>query len=273
MRLVVTETDSVVDAAVYFGVEVRSHNEPADTFRVFSGGARYVIDVDGAEYTSSHGHTVRPPSHRPYRVTVPPGAFTTTVFPGVLVRDVARRAFVDEPVRLDLDAMYPVSPELERLWLEQMGNYRRHVLQPEVHDHRLISETATRALVTTAIVTFGLHRPVDVRAQPSLAARRARTFIDANLQRAITIHDIATASRLSVRGLQYTFGHAYGQSPTTYLRTARLSAAHDDLVVSDPSTGASVADIARRWGFMHLGRFASAYRSVYGVTPRETLFR
>lgn len=55
----------------------------------------------------------------------------------------------------------------------------------------------------------------------------------------------------------------------TYLRELRLGLAHDQLASSDPGT-ASVAGIAYRTGFAHLGRFA-AYRGRYGVSPSHTL--
>jgi AraC-like DNA-binding protein len=33
----------------------------------------------------------------------------------------------------------------------------------------------------------------------------------------------------------------------------------------------TVAAVAHRWGFAHLGRFAYAYRARFGVSPSETL--
>ena len=35
--------------------------------------------------------------------------------------------------------------------------------------------------------------------------------------------------------------------------------------------GSTVAAIAHRWGFAHLGRFAAAHKKMYGVTPLQTL--
>jgi AraC-like DNA-binding protein len=35
--------------------------------------------------------------------------------------------------------------------------------------------------------------------------------------------------------------------------------------------GFTVADVAMRWGLMHTGRFAAAYRRTYGESPSETL--
>jgi transcriptional regulator GlxA family with amidase domain len=54
------------------------------------------------------------------------------------------------------------------------------------------------------------------------------------------------------------------------LREIRLRRAHEDLRAADPSA-TTVAAIARRWGFAHMGRFAREYQAAYGQTPSATL--
>jgi transcriptional regulator GlxA family with amidase domain len=56
----------------------------------------------------------------------------------------------------------------------------------------------------------------------------------------------------------------------TYLQHVRLVRAHETLRRADPQR-VTVASVAHRWGFAHLGRFASAYRSRFGTSPSETL--
>lgn len=56
-----------------------------------------------------------------------------------------------------------------------------------------------------------------------------------------------------------------------YLRRVRLDGVHHDLMMADPTQGATVADIARRWGFTPSSRFASFYRAQYGISPSATL--
>jgi GAF domain-containing protein len=51
---------------------------------------------------------------------------------------------------------------------------------------------------------------------------------------------------------------------------ARIVAAHRDLRSANPSHR-SVASIAHRWGFTHLGRFAAAHKTMFGETPRQAL--
>ena len=56
-----------------------------------------------------------------------------------------------------------------------------------------------------------------------------------------------------------------------YLRTARYEKVRDALTRADPEE--SVAEIAERWGFTHMGRFSVDYRTRFGETPSATLRR
>lgn len=74
----------------------------------------------------------------------------------------------------------------------------------------------------------------------------------------------------SARALQAAFARQ-GTTPMAHWRRVRLQRAHDDLRAADPTTGVTVAQIAARWGFGHPGRFARAYATTYGRSPRVTL--
>jgi AraC-like DNA-binding protein len=97
--------------------------------------------------------------------------------------------------------------------------------------------------------------------------RRAIEFMQANASLPLTIQDIAEASQVSVRTLQHSFQRFKETSPVEYLRRIRLEAAHRDLIDAGRSQG--VAEIARKWGFLHLGRFAAQYRQQYGRSPSK----
>lgn len=87
----------------------------------------------------------------------------------------------------------------------------------------------------------------------------------------LTATEMARAAGTGVRSLQLAFTEHLGMSPTNYLRRVRLARAHADLQAAVPGDGQSVADVAFRWGFGHVPRFAAAYRERYGRLPSETL--
>ena len=100
--------------------------------------------------------------------------------------------------------------------------------------------------------------------------QQAVDLLEAEPEAAWTVVDIAQRVGLSARGLQFGFARHVGVSPTAYLRQVRLRRAHADLLAVDPARH-GVAEIASRWGFTNLGRFAATYRERYGRTPSETL--
>jgi AraC-like DNA-binding protein len=101
------------------------------------------------------------------------------------------------------------------------------------------------------------------------AVRRAIEAIHARPSHPFTVKELSIVAGISDRRLQEAFARHAGMSPMAYLREVRLDRAHDDLCHAPP--GATVADIAYRWGFVHLGRFAARYRARYGQSPSETL--
>lgn len=81
---------------------------------------------------------------------------------------------------------------------------------------------------------------------------------------------LAEIAGVSIRTLQAAFHTHVDMSPMAYLQNVRLERVHAELLTSEPSR-TSVTEVAHRWGFTHLGRFATAYRNKYGARPSETL--
>jgi transcriptional regulator GlxA family with amidase domain len=96
--------------------------------------------------------------------------------------------------------------------------------------------------------------------------------VEADPTRALTLTDMARIAAVSVRTLQELYRRHLDTTPTEHLRRARLARAHQQLQASDP-TETTVSAVARRSGFVHLGRFAEAYRARYDEPPSATLRR
>jgi transcriptional regulator GlxA family with amidase domain len=94
--------------------------------------------------------------------------------------------------------------------------------------------------------------------------------MEAEPGRPVTNSMLAAAASVSVRTLHESFRRHLGVSPMACLKEIRLRRAHEDLRAADPSA-TTVAAIARRWGFAHMGRFAREYQAAHGQTPSTTL--
>lgn len=110
----------------------------------------------------------------------------------------------------------------------------------------------------------------DWSASPRILAC-AIDYMEAHAARPIGLIEMAAAAQCSVRAVQSAFRRGLGCTPTEHLRAVRLRQARDDLM--HPAKPASVSEIARRWGFVHLGLFAKRYRAAYGELPSATLQR
>ncbi|EME56563.1 helix-turn-helix transcriptional regulator [Amycolatopsis decaplanina] len=105
----------------------------------------------------------------------------------------------------------------------------------------------------------------------STAVRRAMTYCEERAAEPVSIGELATAARISVRALQSAFRTELGLTPMEYLRRVRLDHVHQDLLaIAQGRAEGNVTDVALRWGFTHLGRFSALYRDTYGKLPSET---
>lgn len=158
--------------------------------------------------------------------------------------------------------------------LAALGNLVWTCLDVDDADH--LSAAAIERLFQTMMIVLlevvpnnywpRLTRPVSPAVPRRL--KRAIEYMYANVSRSITVADIAREAGTSVRALQASFQQFKDTTPLNYLRTIRLEGARKAL--ADDTTSLPVADIARSWGFSHMGRFAAAYHQAFGETPSET---
>lgn len=83
-----------------------------------------------------------------------------------------------------------------------------------------------------------------------------------------TIAGLAQAAGVGVRQLQKLFHDHFDMSPLEYLRNIRLDGVRSEILSGNEDS--AVSDIAFRWGFSHLGRFAQHYRHKFGESPSQT---
>ncbi|WP_020634872.1 AraC family transcriptional regulator [Amycolatopsis alba] len=115
-----------------------------------------------------------------------------------------------------------------------------------------------------------LESGVDRASRPS-PLKRAIELIETHPETDLSVGRIATQVGVDPRSLQRHFRDHVGVSPHEYVRQIRLTRVREDLLAADPVTGVTVAEVAFRWGFGHVPRFAAFYRERYGEAPATTL--
>jgi AraC-like DNA-binding protein len=183
-------------------------------------------------------------------------------------------ALLGRPVRsaVDFDLGYPLTTPAARSWLATLGLLLAELGRPEslAQASALYREQLERLVISGLVIsqpnefTDELARPVRPLRPRTVA--RVVALIEEHPEAPYTIGDLARHAGVSARRLQQGFREHVGATPTEYLRRIRLERAHGDLLHGERS----VTDVALRWGFPHLSRFAHAYRHQYGVLPSET---
>ena len=101
--------------------------------------------------------------------------------------------------------------------------------------------------------------------------QRVMDYVQANVDQPLTVADLAQVACVSIRALEEGFRRHLNTTPVGYLRDVRLDSVRQALMAAAGAQQASVADIAYRFGFTHLGRFAAYYKKRFGVPPSATL--
>jgi AraC-like DNA-binding protein len=106
------------------------------------------------------------------------------------------------------------------------------------------------------------HAGVMVRFEEALATQNTRPLV---------VSEICAATGVPERTLRLCCAEFLGISPTRYVLLRRLNLVRSALRRADPAS-TSVTEIARNFQFSELGRFAVAYRTIFGETPSTTLY-
>jgi transcriptional regulator GlxA family with amidase domain len=104
----------------------------------------------------------------------------------------------------------------------------------------------------------------------SRAVERALSVVDARDGEPVKIAELSQAAGVSERTLRNAFHDVYGLSPKQFLIRQGLEEAHSALQRAHGARGA-VTHVATECGFYELGRFAGAYRELFGERPSDTL--
>lgn len=91
----------------------------------------------------------------------------------------------------------------------------------------------------------------------------------ANLETTTSVARLCRAAGVTPRTLARAFREVRATTPLRYLHGLRLAEARTALKSADAAT--TVTEVATRFGFRELGRFAAEYRAAFGEAPSQTL--
>lgn len=131
--------------------------------------------------------------------------------------------------------------------------------------------------VLSSLLHAGRHQFSDALAGDGDVRRLGRLapvvqYIEEHADGELTPEILARVGCVSVRTLHAAFQDQLGQPPMAYVRQVRLDRVRAELLRGDPQQ-VRVTDVAMRWGFLHLSRFAQHYRDQFGELPSVTLHR
>ncbi|WP_222126871.1 helix-turn-helix transcriptional regulator [Curtobacterium pusillum] len=224
----------------------------------------FVLDDGWATLTADDGSAWEVGPGRPMMLSAPVAYSFDTAATAMTLLHVAPAMLgdVDEPS--EFVQPEPSDPGVEPL-LALLREVTDRLLDPQL-------DASERAALDRRVATVVLSTFTRSRSDVEHRLRRAIRFVHDHAGDDIEVADIAAGADLSERGLQDLFRRRLAVTPMRYLREVRLDRVHLELGARRGGV-VTVRDVARRWRFAHLGRFAAAYRERFGEHPHETLAR
>lgn len=102
----------------------------------------------------------------------------------------------------------------------------------------------------------------------SRAVDRALEYMEDWADEPISISKICAETGVTWRTLGRAFQERFGIGPKAYQTRLRLSRVRSDIVLQGQD--GLVSDVANKWGFWHMGKFAQDYKALFGELPSET---
>ena len=181
----------------------------------------------------------------------------------------------------DLQKLFPRSPTVMRAATSQLDELRNCLLsifdpgnfEPELLAYPQVQKAMSSAIIghLTEVLSSATQAPLPSRSFNGRCqvVKEATSYALAHTAEPVTVADLCLKLNISRRMLNYCFMDVLATNPVQYLRSLRLNGVRRDLRQPDNTPG-SISDLAYKWGFWHLPRFASEYRALFGELPSET---
>ncbi|UWR21750.1 AraC family transcriptional regulator [Sulfitobacter sp. S190] len=179
------------------------------------------------------------------------------------------KKFAQTELGLILDAQqFADLPQFSDADLCAAGVMLRDALENDDLTSGVMFEAMSRVLLVKLLQRYGQRRPEDL----ALSARftsdhygRVLAYIRANLDRTITVDDLATQAGMSPSHFGRVFKETLGETPMQYVLAYRIEQAIE--MMKDPAR--ALGGIALDCGFADQAHFSRSFKQVTGQTPRQ----
>ncbi|SMH50248.1 AraC-binding-like domain-containing protein [Rathayibacter oskolensis] len=229
------------------------------------------IDLDGDPVRLEYGRPSMFVTDRPSAFEVHDYRQNLIHFDGAFLESVAEEIEGTPGGPLLFDTTTRPDGEALRRWSATVAAVARVIY--DVDSSALLRHEANRTIAVALLDTFphaSLSAPGDLSVPRSGRLRQAIEYMYANAHLPLRTETIAEEAGMSLRTLQSEFRREFGFTAVDYLRRIRLDAVQKELRAGDSGV-VSVSEVARRWGFAHLGRFSASYALRFGERPSTTL--
>ncbi|RIK99764.1 MAG: hypothetical protein DCC71_19845 [Proteobacteria bacterium] len=189
------------------------------------------------------------------------------------VLDRHTRALGYDPERASAGSVLTLEPDVK----ERLRTAVRRVVGIAAHGPRPFASEPVRIAVEEDLLSAVVHVLQPACKRRSAAAlshervvRRCFELLESRPRDAVYLSELCEAAGVSERTLRNAFQDFFGLSPIRYLHLRRMELARREIHDADPAC-ARVTDIAQRFGFTNLGRFACEFRQLYGTSPSQML--
>ena len=189
-------------------------------------------------------------------------------------------AYADQLQRHDLDDNFRSKNQVNLLptAMKEIKDYLKELVWLALHKPNWLQKPHIEKLVADDFIPLLISQiPIKLNSKCFIkASRRAKLIAQAekemlaNLEKPLTLKQLAQNLGSSSSALSYGFKDLFGLSPMRYLKVRRLNAVRQHLKASEPER-CSIAFLASEFGFYTPSHFATDYKAMFGELPSETL--
>ena len=267
-------SEHVTITRCFLGRKFLQRGETPPGFRTFGFATRPPFELKWRGHQVGPGHLmVFPPGHSLESVSLPGfDAFAISLSEELLGHFAQQRGSAGIETVLPGTDLLSIPPEilhdLRQLTLRVIEEAIDPSTDPTSADFiRRLHQDFVGQLLDTMSAGTEIENKWEDSPSRSEGFRRALRIMKDRADDAIPISEVREHAGVSERTLRYAFQDAYDMSPKVYLHHLRLNRFRLELLRNPDQ---ALGQLAKRWGFRHMGQFSKDYQKIFGELPSET---